>query len=71
MKVEPAPCVCGKQVAVIPQEGGRGTGELTVYLVNCECGIQERDLGYRDGTRRAATRDWNRIVKQRRAAQGE
>lgn len=59
--VTPLPCHCGRSVTVFPQEGGRGSGDLTSYYVKCKCGVNVRNLST-DGTKRSAVRQWNRIV---------
>lgn len=63
-RVEPLACPrCKRPVQVDQQDGGRGTGDLTSYCVDCECGVNLAHLG-NDGTTASATRDWNRWVRE-------
>ena len=57
------PCpLCNRPVVILPSAGGRGSGNLTSYLVMCPCGLNEEDFGM-DGTKRTALREWNKWVK--------
>lgn len=63
---------CGRNgVGIFPQEGGRGTGDLTSYYARCGTGWAGRwkgGCGYwlghlsADGTYRTALREWKEIL---------
>lgn len=56
---------CRGDVQVFASSGGLGTGDLTSYVAECDCGMKEHELGS-DGTRRSAVREYNRIAKSKR-----
>jgi hypothetical protein len=54
---------CGGNVHIMPQEGGQGTGEQTLYQAHCEnCGGIQFYLGS-NGRRDSAIRHFNRTQK--------
>jgi hypothetical protein len=59
--LEPAPCKCGRDVTVAPQEGGDRHSGPTQYCVRCECGVVEEFLGKDTGRRSVAVRQWNAL----------
>lgn len=62
---EVIPCpTCDRPIDVFPQCGGRGTGDLTSYYVQCVCGVKQEHLSG-DGTKAGAIRDWNRWAKEK------
>ncbi len=54
--------MCDRPIEVFTQSGGRGTGDLTCYYVQCVCGVKQEHLSA-DGTKASAIRDWNRWAK--------
>lgn len=64
-KVEPVPCPkCSSAVEVHPQDGGRGTGDLTSYYAECtNCGWLVGHLSS-TGRKDSAIRDYNRWVRE-------
>jgi len=66
-KVAPIPCVCGRGVTITPQQGGRGTGEITVYQVACACGVYQSGFAWNTGRMRTAIIQWNRWVQSRQS----
>lgn len=53
---------CGGIVQFVPTEGGRGSGELTLYRATCDgCGMVEDNLST-DGTLRGAKAHYHRVA---------
>jgi len=65
LRKDALPCPkCGRQVSFFPQSGGLGTGDITIYFVQCKCGLKVRDLGSKlSGAMQGAVRHWNRLVR--------
>lgn len=56
---------CNGEIQIRQASGGRGTGNLTSYAVQCAaCGFEFDCLGS-DGTQRSAIREWNSLSKEK------
>jgi hypothetical protein len=66
IQLDPCPH-CGSAVSIFPSMGGRGTGEFTVYQVECQnagCQFIVKELGgVVSGAKASAIRQYNKLRK--------